>query len=125
VGLAELNYSAAMHSATKQSPFKVAYGVDLLQHTDLALEMAYSTLEFNQVGEDLAKKLEQVLENTKLLLEKTQKCYEKQMIAEKHKMESEVAQKVLLNVKKFMLPEGVVHLSKRDARNTMGTKGTP
>ena len=38
VGLAKLNYNLATHSATKKSPFKVAYGVDPLQPTDLALE---------------------------------------------------------------------------------------
>ena len=40
-----------------------------------ALEGVYSTLEFNQDGEDLTKKLEQVLGTTKLLVDKTQNCY--------------------------------------------------
>ena len=51
MGLAEFSCNAAMHSITKQSPFKVAYGVDPLQPADLALEGAHSTLEFNQDGE--------------------------------------------------------------------------
>ena len=52
VGLAEFSYNAATHSATKQSPFMVAYGVEPLQPADLALEGAHSRLEFNQDGED-------------------------------------------------------------------------
>jgi hypothetical protein len=82
VGLAEFSYNSATHLATKQSLFKVAYGVDPLQPTDLALEGAHSTLEFNQDSEDLAKKREQVLEKTKSLLEKTQKRYEKKSMPE-------------------------------------------
>lgn len=39
------------------------------------VEGAHSTLQFNQYKEDSAKKCEQVLEKTKLLLEKTQKHY--------------------------------------------------
>ena len=54
VDLAEFSYNATTHLATKQPPFKVAYGVKPLQPTDLALEGAHSTLEFNQDGEDLA-----------------------------------------------------------------------
>jgi hypothetical protein len=76
VGLVEFSYNAATHLVTKQSPFKVAYGVDPFQPIDLVFEGAHSILEFNQDGEDLAKKREQVLEKTKLLLDKTQKCSE-------------------------------------------------
>ena len=107
MGLAEFSYNAATHSATKQSPFKVAYGVEPLQPADLALEGAHSTLEFNQDGEDLAQKREQVLEKTKLMLEKAQKRYEKQVNAGRREVEYEVGQKVLLNVKNFTLPEGL------------------
>jgi hypothetical protein len=85
----------------------VAYGVDPLQPTDLALEGVHSTLEFNQDGEDLAKKREQVLEKTKLLLEEAQKRYEKQVNAGRREVEYEVGQKVLLNVKNFTMPEGL------------------
>ena len=53
------------------------FGVGALQPTNLALEGAQSTLEFNQDGKNLAKKQEQILKMTKLLLEKTQKCYGK------------------------------------------------
>jgi hypothetical protein len=77
VGLAEFSYNVATDSATKQSFFKVAYRVDMLQPGDLALYGAYSRLKFNQDGEKLAKKREQILEKTKLLLEKTQKCYKR------------------------------------------------
>ena len=47
VGLAEFSYNAVTHSVIKQSSFKVAYGVEPLQPTDLALKGAHSTLEFN------------------------------------------------------------------------------
>ena len=107
VGLAEFSYNAATHSATKQSPFMVAYGVEPLQPADLALEGARSTLEFSQDGEDLAKKREQRLEKTKMLLEKAQKRYEKQVNAGRREVEYEVGQKVLLNVKNFTMPEGL------------------
>ena len=107
VGLVEFSYNAATHSATKQSPFKVAYGVEPLQPADLALEGAHSTLEFNQDGEDLAQKRKQVLEKTKLLLEKAQKRYEKQFNARRCEMEYGVSQKVLLDVKNFTLPKGL------------------
>ena len=105
VGLAEFSHNAATHSATKQSPFKVAYGVDLLQPANQALEGAHSTLEFNQDGEGLAKKREQILEKTKLLLEKADKCYEKQVNAGRREVEYEVDQKLLLNVKNLTMPE--------------------
>ena len=105
--LAEFSYTAATHSATKQSPFKVAYGVEPLQLADLALEGAHSTLEFNQDGEDLAQKREQVLKKTKLLLEKAKKRYEKQVNAGRREVEYGVGQKVLLNVKNFTLPESL------------------
>ena len=49
--------------------------MDPLQYVDLALKEPHSTLEFNQDGEDLVKKREQVMEKTKLLLEKDQKRY--------------------------------------------------
>ena len=105
VGLAEFSYNAATHSATKQSLFKVAYGVDPLQPADLALVGAHLTLEFNQDVEDLAKKREQVLEKTKLLLGKVQKRYEKQVNAGRREVEYEVGQNVLLNVKNFTMPK--------------------
>ena len=75
VGLVEFSYNAATHLTTKQLPFKVAYGVDPLQYADLALKEPHSTLEFNQDGEDLVNKREQIMEKTELLLEKAQKRY--------------------------------------------------
>lgn len=87
VGLAEFSYNVATHSATKQLPFVVTYVVDPLQLANLAFEGAYSSLEFNHDGEDLAKKFEQVLEKTKLLLEKTQKHYKIQINARRRKVE--------------------------------------
>ena len=50
-----------MHLATKESFFVVAYGIKMLQPTYLALEEIYSKIEFNQGGEDLAKKHDWVL----------------------------------------------------------------
>ena len=108
VGLAEFSYNnVAMHLATKKSPFVVAYGVDALQLANLALKRAHLTLKFNQDCEDLAKKCEQVLEKTKLLLGNAQKCYEKQVNARRPEAEYEVGQKVLLNVNNFTLLEGL------------------
>ena len=107
VGLAEFSYNAATHSATKQSPFKVAYGVEPLHPADLALEGARSTLEFSQDGEDLAKEREQMVEKTKWWLEKAQKRYEKQVNAGRREVDYEVGQKVLLKVKNFTMPEGL------------------
>ena len=77
MGLAKFSNIVATYSTTKQSPFKVRYEVDMLQPAHLTLKGAHSTLEFYQDGEDLVKKCEQVPEMTKLLLEKTQKCYKK------------------------------------------------
>ena len=74
MGLVEFSYNVATHSATKESPFKVAYGVEPLQPVDLALKGAHSTLEFNHDSEDLAKKQKQMLEKTRLLLEKASRC---------------------------------------------------
>ena len=107
MGLVEFRYIAATHSATKHSPFKVAYGVEPLQPANLALEGAHATLEFNQDGNDLAQKREQVSDKTKLLLEKVQKHYEKQVNARRREVEYGVGQKVLLNVKHFTLYKGL------------------
>ena len=69
----------------------VAYRVDALQPTNLALQGALSTLEFNQDGEELAKKREHVLEMTKLLVEKAKKCHVKQINAGKREVKYEVS----------------------------------
>lgn len=58
VGLADFTCNVANQSATKQSPFKVAYGVDLLQPAHLVFEGAHSILDFNYFGEDFKKKHE-------------------------------------------------------------------
>jgi hypothetical protein len=55
VELAEFSYNVATHSATKESPFKVAYGVEPLHPADLALEGVHSILKFNKDGEDLPR----------------------------------------------------------------------
>ena len=47
------------------------------------------------------------MKKTKLLLEKAQKCYKKQVNARRHEVEYGVGQKVLLNVKNFTLPKGL------------------
>ena len=105
MGGAESSCNVAMHLATKELSFVMAYIVDALQLTDLALERAHSTLEFNQDGEVLAKKQEQILEMTKLLVEKAQICYKGQINVGRRKVENEVGQKVLLNVNNFTLPK--------------------
>ena len=68
VGVAEFNCNVATHLATKGLSFMVVYGVHALPPADLTLEGEHSTIEFNPDGEDLAKKHEQVLEMTKLLV---------------------------------------------------------
>ena len=55
VNLMEFSYNMATHSVTKKLAFKVAYGINHLQPADLAVKGTYSTLKFNQDGEDLAK----------------------------------------------------------------------
>jgi hypothetical protein len=55
-------------------------------HSNLALEGAHSTLEFNQNCEDFAKKREHNLEVIKLLVEKIQKCFEKQVNAKRREV---------------------------------------
>jgi hypothetical protein len=90
MGLAEFVYNATTHLATKESLFKVANGVEPLQPANLLLNGAHSTLEFSQVGVDLATKQEQMVEKTKLLLEKAQKCYKKQVNTGRKEVEYKV-----------------------------------
>ena len=98
VGRVEFSCNVATHLLTKGSSFMVAYEVYALQPTNLAFDGAHLTLEFNQNGEDLAKKREQVLKMTKLLVEKARKCYKVQVNARRHQVKNKVGQKVLLNV---------------------------
>jgi predicted DNA-binding WGR domain protein len=63
-----------------------------LQPTNLALEGAHLTLEFYHGGKNLAEKREQVLEMTKLLVEKARKRYEKQVNAGRREVEYEVGE---------------------------------
>ena len=79
-----------MHLATKVSLFVLAYGMNVLQPTNLAFKRAHLALKFNKDGENLAKKCEQVFEMTKLLLEKAQKCCEEQVNFGRHVVEYEV-----------------------------------
>ena len=81
--------------------------MDVLQPTNLALEGAHSTIEFNQDGEDLAKKCEQVLEMTKLLVEKAESATKSKSMLQDMKWSMRCAKKVLLNVNNFTLPEGL------------------
>jgi len=62
-----------------------SYGIDPLQLADLALKETHLILKFNQYGENLAKKHEQILENVNLLLTKNKKCYKKQVNTKKTK----------------------------------------
>ena len=93
VGRANCNCNVAMHLATKGWSFVVAYGVGALQPINLGLEGAHSTSKFNQDGEDLAKDGKQVLEMTKLLVEKTRRCYGVQVNAGRREVENEVAKR--------------------------------
>ena len=70
VGRVECNGNVATHLATKGWSFVVAYEVDTFQPINVVLEGAHSTLECNQDGEDLAKEQKQVLDMTKLLMDK-------------------------------------------------------
>ena len=65
------------------------------------LEGAQSTLEFNQDGEDLGKKGEQILDMTKLLVEKTHKCYEEQANAGRCEVQYEVGQNGVVECEEF------------------------
>ena len=49
----------------------------------------------------MAKDGKQVLEMTKLLVEKARRCYEVEVNAGRREVENEVGQKVLLNVNNF------------------------
>ena len=91
VGRAEFSCNVAMHLATKGSSFVMAYIADELQPTNLALEGAHSSLVFSQDGEDLAKKREQVLEITKLLVEIALRRYYEQVNAARRKVKYDVA----------------------------------
>ena len=68
-------------------------GWNVLQPTNLALEGAHLTLEFNQDGEKLAKKHEQVMKMTKLMVEKIRKCYKREIHNKKCEVEYEVGEK--------------------------------
>ena len=85
----------------------VAYGVDTLQPTNLALEGAHSTLVFNQDGEDLVKNRKKVLKMTKLLVEKIQMCYDVQVNARRREVEYEVGQKDVVECRQAHLGEGL------------------
>ena len=102
----------------------VAYGVDALQLINLALEGAYLTLEFNQDGEDLPKKHEQVLEMIKLLVEKTRKHYEEQVNAARREVEYEVGQKGVVTCEQLHLarrPHSKVHVQNWSSVSHCGT----
>ena len=77
--------------------------MDALQPITLALEGTHSTLEFNQNGEDLAKKCEQVLELTNLLVEKSRKRYEEQVNAAKREVKYKVGQRGIVECEQFYL----------------------
>lgn len=85
VGRAEFIYNVATHLVTKWLWFFMAYVVDALQPTNIALKRTQSTLKFNKDGENLAHKREQVLKMTKLLWEKTENATERMSMPEDKK----------------------------------------
>ena len=107
LALAEFSYNKAKHAATGESPFKVAYGVEPLMPTDLALEGVQSEFEKSQVAEDFVVQREAMLEKIKLHLDKAQKRYIKQVNKGRRQVDFVEGQKVWLNVKNFTLPEGL------------------
>ena len=75
----------------------------MLQPTNLALEGAHSTLEFNQDGKDLANEQKQVLEMTKLLVEKSPKCYKVQVKVRRRDVEYEVDENGIVECEQLQL----------------------
>ena len=73
----------------------------------LALKGAHLTLEADQEVRTWPRKWEQVLETSKLVLRETQKCYMKLVHAMKCKVEYEIGQEVVMNVKNFTKHEGL------------------
>ena len=87
-----------------------------LQPTNLALEGAHSTLEFYHDGKDLVQKREQVLEITKLLVEKARKRYKWQVNAEHAKWSMRWAKKGVVECKQLHLgrrPPSKVHVQRK------------
>lgn len=103
--LAEFSYNKAKYAATGESPFKVAYGVEPLMPTNLALEQLQVDVVPNRDAEDFIAKRKQRLERIKLCLAKAQKRYVEQANKGRRDVVYEEGQKVWLNVKNFTLPE--------------------
>ena len=74
MGQAELSYNVATYSMTKWARSVMVYE---LQPTNQPPKGAQITLNCNQDCKKLAKKWEQILEITKLSLEKARKCHKK------------------------------------------------
>ena len=66
---------------------------------------------FNQDGEDLGNEQKQVLDMTKLLVEKARRCYGVQVNAGRHKWSMRWAKKVSLNVDNVILGKALLQSS--------------
>ena len=106
VGRAEFscNVVIALHLATKGSSFVMVYKVDAFQPINLAFKGAHRSLEFNQDGENLARKHKQVYEMTNLLVKKARELYYKEQVnAGRCEVEYDVGQNSILECEQLYL----------------------
>ena len=110
ISMVEFSYNNTKHSGTGFSPFMVVSGTEPLSPIDLALQG--TSVKDGDEGEALETKLfleerKRILELAKETLRKAQKRYEKQVNKNRRHVSFKVGQKVWLNVKNFILPQGI------------------
>ena len=101
---AQFSCNVAMHLVIKGSFFEVVYGVDTLQPTNLAFKGAHLALEVNHHGEDLAKKCKQLWS---CWWRKSKSAIKTKSLPEDAKWSMKWTWKMLFNVNKFILSEGL------------------